>query len=137
MKSSKITHHAFILLLFVGMNSLCMLTEVVKARKLLGAVASKGALASVFSVMRRAEEETIEKRRQGLPDVTRKVFAPGEDHATFTIAPALESFCRSRPGAPQARLGLLLFLLCLVLLLLLLGVCRNRNRIFFRIFRRR
>ena len=30
MKSSKIAHHAFILILFVGMDSLCMLTEVVK-----------------------------------------------------------------------------------------------------------
>lgn len=69
--------------------------------------------------------------------MTRKMFAPGKYHATLTIAPALESFCRSRPGAPQARLGLLLLLLCLLLLLLLLGVCRNRNRIFFRIFRRR
>jgi len=65
MKSSKITHHAFILILFISMNSLCMLTEVVKARKLLGAVASKGALASVFSVMKRAEEENNRKEKAG------------------------------------------------------------------------
>jgi len=65
------------------------------------------------------------------------MFAPGEHHATFTIAPALESFCRSGPGAPQARLGLLLLLLCLLRLLLLLEVCRSRHKYFFMIFRRR
>jgi len=133
MKSGKITHHAFILILFVGMNSLCMLTEVIETRKLFGAVTSKRTLSSVFSVIKKAEEGNKREKEQSVPDVTRKVFAPGEHHATFTIAPALKSFRRSRPGAPQARLRLLLLLLCL----LLLGVRRNRHRYFFRIFRRR
>jgi len=50
MEGSEIAHHGFVLFLFVGMDGLCMLTEVVETRKLLGAVASKGTFARMFSV---------------------------------------------------------------------------------------
>jgi len=48
MERGEVAHHAFVFILLVGMDSLCMLSEVVKARKLLRAVAGEGALAGVF-----------------------------------------------------------------------------------------
>ena len=48
-KTSEILHHLFILVWFISMYRLGMLTEIVEARKLLGAVASKRTLASMLS----------------------------------------------------------------------------------------
>jgi hypothetical protein len=48
MKRGKITHHLLVLLLLISMDSLGMLTQVVKARKLLSAVTSERAFASMF-----------------------------------------------------------------------------------------
>ena len=48
MERREVAHHALVVVLLVCMNGLCMLTEVVEAGKLLGAVAGKGTLASVF-----------------------------------------------------------------------------------------
>ena len=52
MERSEITHHTFILVLLVGMDSLRMLTQVIEARKLLSAVTRERTFASVFSVER-------------------------------------------------------------------------------------
>jgi hypothetical protein len=49
MERREVAHHAFILVLFVSMNGLCVLTQVVKTRKLLAAVAAKRAFTRVFS----------------------------------------------------------------------------------------
>jgi hypothetical protein len=46
-------------------------------------------------------------RRGYVPDVTGQVLAPGENHATLTVAPALESLCGGWTIALRARLGLL------------------------------
>lgn len=77
MERSEVAHHALILVLLVSMDGLCVLTKVIKTRKLLAAVTTKRALSCVFS------------------DVTREVLAPRENHATFAIAPALEGLCWS------------------------------------------
>jgi hypothetical protein len=50
MKRGKFAHHALILFLLISVNSLSVLAEIVEARKLLAAVASKRTLASVFPV---------------------------------------------------------------------------------------
>jgi hypothetical protein len=50
MKRGKFTHHALVLLLLISMNSLSMLTQIIEARKLFAAVASKRTLAGVFPV---------------------------------------------------------------------------------------
>ena len=48
MEGGEVAHHAFVLLLLVGVDGLCMLVEVVEAGELLGIVADKGAFASVL-----------------------------------------------------------------------------------------
>jgi hypothetical protein len=50
MKRGKFAHHALILFLLISVNSLSMLAQIIEARKLLAAVASKRTLASVFPV---------------------------------------------------------------------------------------
>lgn len=110
MERGEITHHAFILVLLVSVDSLCVLTKVVKTRKLLAAVAAKRAFTRMFpSRKRNQKEEDFFKRRLGAPDVTSKVLAPGKNHATLAIAPALEGLCWSRAITLGTRLwGLLL-----------------------------
>lgn len=51
MKRSKIAHHLLVLLLLISMNSLCMLAQIVKTRKLLATVARERTLARVFPRM--------------------------------------------------------------------------------------
>jgi hypothetical protein len=58
MERSEVAHHALVVVLLVCMNSLCMLTKVVEAGKLLAAMAGEWAFSSVF------------------PDVPRKMLAP-------------------------------------------------------------
>ena len=41
-------HHTLILLLFISMNGLSMLAEIIKTRKLLATMASKGAFPGMF-----------------------------------------------------------------------------------------
>jgi hypothetical protein len=63
---SEIPHHAFILILLVGMNRLRMLTEIVEARELLAAVAGEWAFASVLAgwiVRERREVDRIATNR--------------------------------------------------------------------------
>lgn len=48
MKGREFMHHALILVLFIGMNGLSMLTEIIKTRKLLATMASEGTLPSMF-----------------------------------------------------------------------------------------
>jgi len=50
MKRGQFAHHTLILFLLIGVNSLSMLTQIVEARKLLAAMTSKRALASMFPV---------------------------------------------------------------------------------------
>jgi len=50
MERSKVTHHGLVLLLFIGVNGLSMLPEVVEAGELFAAMTAKGAFAGVFSV---------------------------------------------------------------------------------------
>ena len=45
----ELAHHALVLVLLVGVHGLRMLAQVVKARKLLAAVAGERSLARVFS----------------------------------------------------------------------------------------
>lgn len=44
----EVAHHPLVLLLLIGVHGLRMLAQIVEAGELLGAVASKGAFASVF-----------------------------------------------------------------------------------------
>lgn len=71
----EIAHHTLVLVLLVGMNSLCVLTEIVKARELFSTMTGEWTFASVFS------------------DVTSQMLAPAENHATFAITSALKSLC--------------------------------------------
>jgi len=48
----QVAHHALVLVLFVGVHSLRVLTQVVKTRKLLGAMARKRTFTSVFPAAR-------------------------------------------------------------------------------------
>lgn len=92
----KVAHHGLVLLLLVGVDCLCMLPEVVKAGELLAAMATKRALARVFSGLGQLGRR-VSKR--AVPDMTGKVLASGEDHATVAKTPALESLCRGRAVA--------------------------------------
>ena len=92
----KVAHHGLVLLLLVRVDGLSMLPEVVKAGKLLAAVATKRALARVFSGLGQLGRR-VSKR--AVPDMTGKVLASGEDHATVAKTPALESLCRGRAVA--------------------------------------
>jgi hypothetical protein len=80
-KRSEVTHHLFILILLISVNGLRVLTQVVKTRKLLPAMARERTLSSVFS------------------DVPGQMLAPAEDHTTFAVASALKGFCRGRSVA--------------------------------------
>jgi hypothetical protein len=51
-KGSKVTHHPFILILLVSMDSLRMLTKIVETRELLATVAGEWAFTGVFSAWR-------------------------------------------------------------------------------------
>lgn len=76
MERGKMTHHSLILLLLVSMDSLSMLPEIVKTRKLLSTVATKRTFAGMF------------------PDVAGKVLTSGKNHTTVTKTSALKSFGR-------------------------------------------
>jgi hypothetical protein len=47
-EGSKVAHHSLVLVLLISVDGLGMLTQVIETRKLLCAVASKGAFASMF-----------------------------------------------------------------------------------------
>jgi len=47
-KRGKLSHHALIGILFIGVNGLSMLTKIVEARELFATMASERTLASVF-----------------------------------------------------------------------------------------
>jgi hypothetical protein len=65
MERSEISHHAFVLILLVGMNRLRMLTKIVETGELLAAVAGEWTLASVFAgwIVRESEVERIATNR--------------------------------------------------------------------------
>jgi hypothetical protein len=74
MKRSKVAHHTLILILLISVNGLSMLTKIIQARELFATMAGKGAFSCMF------------------PDMPSQMFTPREDHPTFTVTPALESF---------------------------------------------
>jgi len=77
MKRRKVTHHAFVLVLLVGVYGLSMLPQVIETRKLLAAMTRKRPFASVFS------------------DVPCQMLTTRKDHSTVAEAFTLESFCGS------------------------------------------
>lgn len=84
-QGGELRHHLLILFCLVGVDGLCVLSEVVQSRELLATVASKRPLAGVLS------------------DVPGEVLAPTKDHTTLSVAPALESL--GRGGAVALRVG--------------------------------
>ena len=63
-EGSQLTHHEFVLVLLVCVDSLRVLTKVVETRELLAAVAGEGTLAGVFSARRRVSKTGIDGGRQ-------------------------------------------------------------------------
>ena len=55
MQGRKLAHHTLVGVLLVGMDSLCMLTQIVETRELLSAMAGERTFASVLPVWRREE----------------------------------------------------------------------------------
>jgi hypothetical protein len=62
MQTRQIPHHLLVLVLLVGVDGLCVLSEVIETRELFTAVAGEGAFARMFSVgMNRSANWTIGK----------------------------------------------------------------------------
>lgn len=104
MEGGEVAHHAFVLVLLVGMDGLGMLAEVVETRELLGAVASEGTLAGVLAGGGQGQTKAKEGRRDE-PDVPGEMLAPAEDHATVAKASALERLRRGRAVSLADALG--------------------------------
>jgi hypothetical protein len=81
-KRRKLSHHALIGILFIGVDGLSMLAKIVETRELLAAMASERTFASVF------------------PNVPGQVFAPAKNHATIAITTTLERFGRRGTISP-------------------------------------
>jgi hypothetical protein len=94
-KRGKVSHHALIGILFIGVNGLSMLTKIVEARELFATMTSERTFAGVF------------------PNVPGQVFAPAKNHATIAITTTLKSFSRRRTIAPVYPAVLLLLLIVL------------------------
>lgn len=76
MQRGEVPHHAFVLVLLIGVDGLSVLAKVVETGELFGAVAGKRAFTGVF------------------PNVPGKMFASAEHHSTVSVASALEGLCR-------------------------------------------
>ena len=60
------THHGLVLLLFIRVNGLSMLPEVVETGELFSAMATKGAFTGVFSAKKEDEnKEGLRERKSG------------------------------------------------------------------------
>lgn len=59
MEGGELVHHALVLVLLVGVDGLCMLAEVVEARKLFGTVTSERPFARMFPEHDRATENEM------------------------------------------------------------------------------
>ena len=107
MERGELAHHALVVILFVGMNCLSMLAEIVETRELLGTVTCEGTLAGMFSGRRAVVEKKKKKGGEWMvPDVPCEMLTPGKDHAAFAIPPTLEGLCRRWPVPFAARVWL-------------------------------
>lgn len=59
MECCELAHHGVVQLLFVGVNCLCMLAEIVEAGELLPAMASERTLAGVFPGERKRKKKKL------------------------------------------------------------------------------
>jgi hypothetical protein len=107
MKRGEIAHHVLALVLFVSVNSLRVLTKVVETGKLWHSSKKRGVHRYVSYLPRDQKPGGEAARRGYVLDVTGQVLAPGENHATLTVIPALESLCGGWTITLRARLGLL------------------------------
>jgi hypothetical protein len=76
MERSEVAHHPFVLFLFVGMDCLRMLAQIIQARELFATMTREWPFTSVF------------------PDMSCEVLASAENHAAFAVASALKGLCR-------------------------------------------
>lgn len=86
----KVSHHALIGILLIGVDGLGMLAKIVEARELFATMTSERTFASVF------------------PNVPGQVFAPAKNHATIAITTTLKRFSRRGTIAPVGTAVLLL-----------------------------
>jgi hypothetical protein len=75
--------------LFIGMNGLCMLSQIIQSRELLPAMAGKWTLAGVFPNERWGDQGRLVRNddlSEGLPHMSCEMLTPGEDHAALAIS---------------------------------------------------
>jgi len=107
MEGSEVAHHLFIHILLVSVDCLGVLAKVVESGEMFSTVAVERTFPGVFSDESKRGLGRVMgvKGGQMVPDVSRQMLTPAEDHSTVTVAPALESFGGGRtitlvdPGA--------------------------------------